>query len=136
MNDKPNRTEEGKPRRRWFQFRLSTWFVLVAIVSWGMLLQPKMNFAHSSGPNDRWALIVSIVLDSPEGAIAPGKPKLGYDNCGCSLFLSSKSQRHLFRFAFAPKTAFLPIIALASFVGWKATWAIAGWRRNRSAHTV
>ncbi len=28
------------PPRRWFQFRLSTWFVLVAILAWAMYLWP------------------------------------------------------------------------------------------------
>ena len=36
MHDNPYRAEE-KPRRRWFQFRLSTWFVLVAILAWAMM---------------------------------------------------------------------------------------------------
>ena len=26
--------------RRWFQFKLSTWFVLVGIVAWAMMLRP------------------------------------------------------------------------------------------------
>lgn len=29
-----------KPRRRWFQFRLSTWLVLVAIAAWAMACWP------------------------------------------------------------------------------------------------
>src|SRR5262245_40437287 len=28
------------PRRRWFQFKLSTWFVLIAILAWAMMLRP------------------------------------------------------------------------------------------------
>ncbi|MGD9646475.1 MAG: hypothetical protein AB7U73_12240 [Pirellulales bacterium] len=30
---------DEKPKRRWFQFRLSTWLVLVAILGWAMALQ-------------------------------------------------------------------------------------------------
>ncbi len=28
------------PRRRWFQFKLSTWFVLVGILAWAMMEWP------------------------------------------------------------------------------------------------
>jgi hypothetical protein len=31
------------PPRRWFQLRLSTWFVLVAILSWGMTCRPLLT---------------------------------------------------------------------------------------------
>ncbi len=31
------------PRRRWFQFRLTTWFGLVAILAWAMLYRPWVD---------------------------------------------------------------------------------------------
>ena len=33
MPDKPNTAEPGKPRRRWFQFRLRTLLIGVAVVA-------------------------------------------------------------------------------------------------------
>lgn len=36
------------PPRRWFQFRLSTWFVLVGIVAWALVSQPFV--VESLGP--------------------------------------------------------------------------------------
>ena len=32
-----------RPSRRWFQFRLSTWFVLVAILAWGIVCWPTSD---------------------------------------------------------------------------------------------
>ena len=40
------------PRRRWFQFRLSTWFVLMAILAWAMIEWPWVRlYPLSSGKN-------------------------------------------------------------------------------------
>lgn len=38
------------PPRRWLQFRMSTWFVLVAILAWVFLLRSKVIFWCDSIP--------------------------------------------------------------------------------------
>lgn len=38
--------------RRWFQFRLSTWFVLVGIVAWAMWLGPLSKRQESARRNN------------------------------------------------------------------------------------
>lgn len=38
------------PPRRWFQYSLSTWFVLVAILSWAMYLWPWIVFVEVAVP--------------------------------------------------------------------------------------
>src|SRR4051794_35250581 len=38
-----------KPSRRWFQFRLSTWFVLVGLVALSMSLRPYTEWSVDSG---------------------------------------------------------------------------------------
>ncbi len=98
------------PPRRWFQFKLSTWFVLVGITAWVMMLKPffsseSLTAGQLTGRN---GLYVNIGMESWENA-----PYL------------------LFRIGPAPELAG-PVIALLAFVGWKAAWAIRRGERGEA----
>lgn len=108
------------PSRRWFQFRLSTWFVLVAILAWAMGLRPR-GYVQ--------------VYDNPKVLLHrgwwPGPEHPDY----FQLVLQS-AQAHSFRgiaIGFGPNPAIVyPFLALAAFVGWKGAWAIVERRRQRT----
>jgi hypothetical protein len=58
------------PPRRWFQFRLSTWLLLIAILCWAMSARP---YARSY-----WSLVsVAPVLGMPRDATVEGRQILG-----------------------------------------------------------
>ncbi|MBX9789949.1 MAG: hypothetical protein K2Y37_13610 [Pirellulales bacterium] len=44
------------PPRRWLQFRLSTWFVLVAILGWAMASRPWLIEVQHVPPFEPWYL--------------------------------------------------------------------------------
>lgn len=114
------------PPRRWFQFKLSTWFVLVAIVAWTMMLW-------------RYAEVVRLYE-------RPDPPKLASD---VQKYLEEERRRAQLRrdsiggkvlgtYTFGGKTfdkievqrngpnfrLIYPALALAAFIGWKAVRAI------------
>lgn len=100
------------PQRRWFQFRLSTWLVLVAILAWALMIGPTR------------VVLYDYVEPPPDGLefdIAPEQLALGGD------------QNHL-----AVKelntNLMLPALALVAFMAWKAAWRVAEtWRRRKAS---
>lgn len=98
------------PPRRWYQFKLSTWFVLAGITAWVMALKPFFSSESLTAGQltDRNGLYVNIGMENLENV-----PYL------------------LFRIGPAPELAG-PVIALLAFVGWKSAWLIVERRRKRS----
>ena len=100
MHDKPYRAE-GK--RRWFQFRLSTWLVLIAILAWAMTARPYLVYG----------LVDAATYSFPSWIAPPpaDHADYGYDWPD-----------------YAPvgwnPALLYPALALAAFIGWKAAWAI------------
>ena len=96
------------PPRRWFQFRLSTWFVLVGILAWAMMCRP-------------WTLPARIVEGSDvQGLTVEVRPG-DFEMAG--QFRMEVPMNPALRY---------PALALAALVGWRAAWAIVERRRKRS----
>jgi hypothetical protein len=116
------------PPRRWFQFRLSTWFVLVAILGWAMTC---------------WPILVRErrVVSAAEWNAASGKmPKENLEReVKYHELLAARRQNHpvtwhYFVVESRPNARLLyPALALAAFLVWKAAWAMVARRRRRSA---
>ena len=90
---------EGPAKRRWFQFRLASWFVLVAILAWAMSLKPEFRYKHSTGlsggPPD--IFIFEFFYVSPDRSI-----------------------NHWEFWAIGISALLWPALALVAFVAWKA----------------
>ena len=101
------------PPRRWFQFRLSTWFVLVAVAAWALALGPfvgttRCDFGEHS---NRDYFFVSWGVVNAE----------------------STARGHISDLILGPAPEILyPLLALAAFVGWKAAWAIGRLARRKA----
>ncbi len=93
------------PPRRWFQFKLSTWFVLVAIAAWGMLV-------YGNGPE-------------PSALLARTSTIQCFDQPSPLRDFIEEQREEI---ALRPSLKW-PALALAAFVSWKAAWAI----RRRTA---
>jgi hypothetical protein len=98
------------PLRRWFQFRLSTWFVLVAIIAWAMTCRPYY-----------WEIFGSTIEPA----------SIGFNDAD-PYHLNEPSREH--RKKFNPSLRW-PALALTAFLTWKAAWAVGPRliRRHRSA---
>jgi len=94
-------TETPAPRRRWFQFRLSTWFVLVGILCWALAYSPWVvkEFVRASASETFASTKVY-----PHGLILRrnANPNLAY-----------------------------PALALLAFLAWKGVWLVVERRRAR-----
>lgn len=104
------------PPRRWFQFRLSTWFILVVILGWAMACQP-------------WIVHARFGV-APRG-FASSTPKL-------VTFLNVKYVRrfttpYLYDEFGLNRKLGGPALAVAAFLAWKAAWAVVERRRRQSA---
>lgn len=86
--------------RHWLQFRLSTWFVLIGILAWGVTARP-------------W--IVPTVAFSGYRR----KHEVYPDLRAGSQFVAVVTETYTLNPALLG-----PTLALAAFVGWKAAWAI------------
>ena len=91
--------------RRWFQFRLSTWFVLVAILAWAMTCRPYYTFI------DGWWKH----MDERGSTWSRGPLPISPDEVRMN-----------------PQLVW-PALALATFLTWKAAWAVIERRRRPSA---
>src|SRR4051812_3405217 len=101
MNDNPN--------RRWFQFSLSTWLILVAILCWAMAVGPtKVVLYEYAEP-----LSDGIELD-----ISPEQIALG----GSHERYAAKEWNSDFVF---------PALAFFAFLAWKAVWRLVERRREK-----
>jgi hypothetical protein len=126
------------PPRRWFQFRLSTWFVLVAILGWAMACWPFYwhEITHYSAPmrarDERTALGVFVgrsnsadytdwIHKQREAFLTHGFPASSFPRT------SYVEGRDIVN----PATRW-PVLALAAFLAWKAAWAVVERRRRKS----
>jgi hypothetical protein len=90
-------------RRRWFQFRLSTALVLVAILAWAMATQPNLL-------DTRELIFFGPVVKQPKEVLLP-------------------QVRQVSRHSLNPRLCF-PAFALLAFISWKAFWLIRERRRE------
>ncbi len=95
------------PRRHWFRFRLSTWFVLLGILCWVMALRPSLSFEHARRSNV-YVFALGMVFDS------------------------GPRQDFLLVASIGPLSLLWPALALLVFLTSKAFWAIRS-RRARPA---
>jgi hypothetical protein len=91
------------PRRRWFQFKLSTWFVLVAILCWALACWP-------------WVTYREIVVRGQQAAT------------GAIVFGGIVQRHYSLEPAFVWST-----LALLAFLTWKTVWLMVERRRARAA---
>ncbi len=97
------------PRRR-FQFRLSTWFVLVAIVEWPWVIKKQ---SLMTWPANGQLVVQRAAAYTAFRESGPDLPNM-----------------IIFEKPYSPSANLLyPALALVAFVGWKAAWAIG--RRER-----
>jgi hypothetical protein len=91
------------PLRRWFQFRLSTWFVLVAILGWAMVVR-ETTHTYEVRAFDAYRLRSKRDL------------RVSYDSKRDVTTISYRQWR--------PDAMAWPALALVAFLSWKAAWAI------------
>jgi len=112
------------PPRRWYQFRLSTILVLVAITAWGMACWPssyvEAKFDKYPGRSVWSAWFQGGV--SAEGAQLQADMVFGTKYVQATVFIS-------------PAMVW-PAVALAAFLTWKLACAIAARRRRRRREAV
>lgn len=77
------------PPRRWFQFKLSTWFVLVAILAWAMLYWPWIETRRELGAPVRYGLFIGTVR-TYENRTRPN-PDLLYPALALAAFVGLKA---------------------------------------------
>ena len=113
----------AKPRR-WFQFRLTTWLVLVAILAWTMFLGPYCLIVFRHGPHGHDDFMLQF--GEPEQRAG------GWALSGRSARGHSSTDREL-TVAFGPNPELeYPALALAAFSIGKAAWLIAKRTRAKS----
>jgi len=109
------------PRRRWYQFRLSTVLVLVAICAWAMALRPWMEWEAASFPGaaDRQNIGFEIQWHGLKTAL----PDLD-NTVQVSLYitLGMPPVVHELYGSGGPRQLFYPALAFLTFVTWKWTW--------------
>ena len=116
-----------RPSRRWFQFRLSTWFVLVAILGWAMTCRPYVITHRTS-----WTVPIRYEVIGPEFKLSRDRTtklapsvhsdwqgfKVEYVHAdGATAYYSGSRRSMNYQFAW-------PLLALAAFLAWKVAWAI------------
>jgi len=123
-------------RRRWFQFRLTTWFVLVGILAWAMAAWPTVDFTDNASSHDScllielsagqnhwcgiWAETLEYHSYVGESWKVPSEIRLVWAN-GDGLWLQIRAVRSLMA----------ALLALLAFLAWKVAWLVVEWRRAR-----
>jgi len=121
------------PSRRWYQFRLSTILVLVAILAWGMALRPWLAFELQ----DFFPMGNQAGAGLSASWHGEGGPNATYEE-GLIVWLyafggSARSANGLLIMA-GPNNVAWPILALATFLAWK--WIAARRKRRREQPTA
>jgi len=111
------------PRRRWFQFRLSTWFVLVGVLCWALACWPwiveRQVTLKVYGGNDHWTL----------DELSPNR-FFGF----IRYIESNATKAALIERQTIPNPALIyPSLALLAFIAWKVAWLVVERRRTRAA---
>jgi hypothetical protein len=115
------------PKRRWFQFSISTMLIFTMIVAWAIALRPWADYSHDkyggSGPY-RW-IGISFFWNIPvhKNQIHENsfilEIQFRYDS------LASSGKSHFWRVTIGPAQIALPTMAMIALLGWKR------WRRLR-----
>jgi len=123
-------------RRRWFQFRLSTWFMLVGIVAWVMLL----TRFEASYDDSSWLSLGLHCSRYTSGQFGNGIESTR-ESGWCLMLVIPRldlepgqdwDDVHVIDLRFR-YTIFYPALALAAFLTWKAFWRIRERRRAKPA---
>lgn len=121
------------PRRRWYQFRPSTWFVLVGILAWAMALRPFYKsydvFEAMVGPE----LLAQKLSSRPPDHLSVDEWKQKLKRAPkFSVDLDNSDVRVWYwRARLTLRRLLFPARALVAFVGWKAARLVVERRRNR-----
>ncbi len=95
---------DGKPKTRWFQFRLSTVLILTALAAWTMVLHSQVSFYHDSVPvrmGTNSSVLLGFAINwKPTGRSIYWQVTIGQDLMG-------------------------PAVALFAFLAWKAAGRLA-----------
>ncbi len=111
--------------RRWFQFRLSTWLVLIAIIAWAMAQRPSADYGYHGGPNSATThgASISFLLDQPTRAVLKGQGwSPDADDFTLTVTVLTNTTMHWLWVTVGPKRLLLPALALVVFVAWKVSW--------------
>lgn len=109
------------PRRRWFQFSLSKWFVLVAILAWAMMEWP-------------WIVYLVDPVPHPLDPADYTPQEWLFLNTRHSYMGWKPAEAHYVLRRLIPRLIY-PALTLVGFVGWKAAWAVRRRIRGRTAQT-
>ncbi len=104
--------------RRWFQYNLSTWFVLVTILAWAMLYWPWVTRTTAAYPYPIPRAVAWRCRVLAKIGVYPSNPQ-AY-NVLVEQFDPNPNSSLLY-----------PAIALAAFISWKAAWRIVERQRKR-----
>lgn len=127
----------AKPQRRWFQFRLSTWFVLIAIVAWAMALRPWGEYvvrAMPTRPGRTDVFSAHISRNVPQERL--GLSSAGSDSNWVTdfrVYTGNPRQMRRFLAVFGPAEIVWPVLSLAVLAAWKLAWRMVDRRRERAA---
>lgn len=105
-----------QPRRRWYQFGLSTLLVLVAILCWSIAVGPKISFERQGGRSPYRS------LSSPEAWVI----YFGVVRTHYSTTLTEQSKVVVV----LPTAIIWPAFALLGFIAWKIGWTITERRKH------
>ncbi|MBX7074814.1 MAG: hypothetical protein K1X71_16860 [Pirellulales bacterium] len=142
---------DQQSKRRWFQFRLSTWLILIAIIAWAMAVRPPATFNASSTAGSKKVsahLLVHVCTDYREhfyqlNFIPAGfrkayyRTRPEYPYCSVLVGMGDGVQRHYASIIFIPSwKSFFPVLALFGLVTGKSLWRLIQRRRQRAAQTT
>jgi hypothetical protein len=108
-------TETPAPRRRWFQFRLSTWFVLLGILCWALT---SVDFTSGLNRHHRTVWWIN---------------EFKMDELGHCIEIFWGNARGWWWIFILLNRLVVPTLALLAFLTWKATWLVVEQRRARAA---
>lgn len=139
---------DQQSKRRWFQFRLSTWLILIAILAWAMAVRPPATFnARSKAGSKKVSahLLVHVRTFNhdhiyqlnfiPAGfrkSYCRTRPKHLY--CSVLVGMGDGVQRHYASIIFIPSwKSFFPVLALFGLVTGKSVRRLIQHRHQRAA---
>jgi len=134
---------DSPARRRWFQFRLSTWFILVGILGLAMAARPSVHLdgaARLPQSNDNylliglaagqnvWRLILTETFEY-DSRVAESYVQSPYKFWLVWANADGWSSLHIG----ASHSLMAAILALLAFLVWKVAWLVIARRRARAA---
>jgi hypothetical protein len=114
-------------KRRWFQFGFATWFVLVAILAWGLAQRPYIvAVEHYAG---------SYVSDGEETVFKPPEHEQTPTLFGVTFYLDPDGDGWQNQHGVNPRLLW-PLLALAGFVAWQASSRALAWRFDLRRNSI